>query len=147
MAKKTTKTKEAPPSLQNGAIDAGYPADSKIIIKILMDIEKEELSALDTSATAVTWLSKFVKKYFQQIYKSKTKQSPGQQLKLAATNTHDDLMEILVSSQAIAEKFYSSLTIKSGTKLRKVYLVISKKCLAERKVVLNVRGKKREINE
>ena len=143
MAKKTTKTKEAPPSLQNGA----FSVDQKVIEKILVETAKKKLPAFNEPQNAIEWLSKFIKNYHFEISKTNSKHSPGQQLKLAATNTHDDLMEILVSSQAIAEKFYSSRTIKSGTKLRQVYLVISKKCLAERKVVLNVRGKKREINE
>ena len=71
----------------------------------------------------------------------------GKQLKLLATNTHDDLMDLLIASQTIAEKFYSKRTIKSGTALRKVYLKISKICLAERKVVLSIRGKNIENNQ
>ena len=73
--------------------------------------------------------------------------SGGKQLKLLATNSHDDLMDLLIASQSIAEKFYSKRTIKSGTALRKVYLKISKICLAERKVVLAIRGKNIENNQ
>lgn len=143
MAKKRQKTKEAPSTLQNGA----KPADQKTIIKLLMQVGKAELSAFETSESAVQWLSGFIEKYLIEVSLKKTKHSPGQQLKLAATNTHDDLMDILVASQGVAEKFYSSRTIKSGREIRKVYLEISKKCLQERKVVISKMGKKREIHE
>lgn len=141
MAKKRQKTKEAPPTLQNGA----KPADQKTIGKLLMEVGKEELSAFETSDTAVQWLSKFIEKYLIEI--SKPKHSPGQQLKLTATNTFDDLMDFQAASQGLADKFYNSRTIKSGRALRKIYLEISKLCLSERKVVLSKMGKKRAKHE
>ena len=69
---------------------------------------------------------------------------PGQQLKLVSTNIHDDILDILTTSQSIADKFYSSRTIKSSIALRKVYLQISKLALHERKRIIIARNTKKD---
>jgi len=70
------------------------------------------------------------------------KYRPGQQLKLANTNIHDDMLEMLTNSQSIADKFYSSRTLKSSIELRKVYLQIAKIALLERKRIIQARKSK-----
>jgi hypothetical protein len=71
----------------------------------------------------------------------------GFQLKLAATNALDDLIELLLDNQAIITKFYEKRTLKSSVAVRKILLQVAKTALNERKVILGVRGKKRQGDE
>jgi hypothetical protein len=75
----------------------------------------------------------------QSVPTSAVNTRPSKQLKLLNTNIHDDLLELLLSSQSVADKFYNTRTLKSSRELRKIYLQVSKLALLERKRIIQNR--------